>query len=83
LYTFLPFPMRATCPAHLIFLDFIYLPNDILGWVQIMKFLIVQLPPLYCYFIPLRCKVLFLALKYTIFVLGNRLQNIKINVRLL
>jgi hypothetical protein len=33
-----------------------YLPNDILGWVKIMKLLIVQLPPFSCYFIPLRSK---------------------------
>jgi putative component of membrane protein insertase Oxa1/YidC/SpoIIIJ protein YidD len=31
-------------------------PNNIWGWVQNMKLLIVQLPPLSCYFIPLRSK---------------------------
>jgi hypothetical protein len=33
------------------------LPNYILGWVQIMKLLIVQLPPFSCYFIPLRSRL--------------------------
>jgi hypothetical protein len=32
------------------------LPNDIWGWVQIMKLLNVQLPQFSCYFIPLRSK---------------------------
>jgi hypothetical protein len=32
------------------------LPNDIWGWVQIMKFLIVQLPPFSRHLIPLRSK---------------------------
>jgi hypothetical protein len=32
------------------------LPNDIWGWVQIMKLLTVQLPTFSCYFIPLRSK---------------------------
>jgi hypothetical protein len=30
------------CPPHSSWLD---LPNNIWGWVQIMKFLIVQFPP--------------------------------------
>jgi hypothetical protein len=41
------------CPPHSPWLDLL---NDISGWVQIMKFLIVQLPPFSCYFIPLRSK---------------------------
>jgi hypothetical protein len=32
------------------------LPNDIWGWVQFMKLLIVQLPPFSWYFIRLRSK---------------------------
>jgi hypothetical protein len=32
------------------------LPNDNWGWVQIMKFLIVQLPPFSRHLIPLRSK---------------------------
>jgi hypothetical protein len=47
LYTFLSSPMRATCPAHLIRLD---LPNDIGGWVQIMKFLILSATNILSYF---------------------------------
>jgi hypothetical protein len=41
------------CPPHLPLLD---LPNVIWGWVQIMKFLTVQLPPFSCHLIPLRYK---------------------------
>jgi hypothetical protein len=37
LYTFLPSPMRATCPAHLNSPWFV-LPNDIWWWAQVMKF---------------------------------------------
>jgi hypothetical protein len=40
-------------PPHPPWLD---LPNDIWGWVQIMKFLIVQLPPFPRHLIPLRSK---------------------------
>jgi hypothetical protein len=32
------------------------LPNEIWGWVQIMKLLILLLPPFSCYFVPLRNK---------------------------
>jgi hypothetical protein len=55
LYNFLCSPMRATCPAHPIPLDLICV-NDIWGWVQNMKLLTVQLPPLSCYVITLRSK---------------------------
>jgi hypothetical protein len=41
------------CPTHSPWLD---LPNDIWGWVQIMEFLIVQLPPFSRPLIPLRSK---------------------------
>jgi hypothetical protein len=37
-------------PSHSPWFD---LPNNILGWVQVMKFFVVQLPPLSFYFIPL------------------------------
>jgi hypothetical protein len=40
-------------PPHSHWLD---LPNEIWGWVQIMKFLIVQLPPFSRHLIPLRSK---------------------------
>jgi hypothetical protein len=42
-------------PSHSPWLD---LPNDIWGWAQIMKFLIVQLPPFSRHLIPLRSKYL-------------------------
>ena len=55
LYTPLLSPLRTTCPAHLILLDF-YHPNNI-GWgVQIIKLLIMQLPPLPCFLVTLRPK---------------------------
>jgi hypothetical protein len=38
-------------PPHSPWLD---LPNDIWGWVQIMKFLVVQLPPFPWHLIPFR-----------------------------
>jgi hypothetical protein len=53
MYTFLSSPMRATCTAHLIRLD---LPNDIWGWVQIIKFLIVNLILFSCHLISLWSK---------------------------
>jgi hypothetical protein len=40
-------------PPHSPWLD---LPTDIWVWVQIMKFLIVQIPPFSCHLIPLRSK---------------------------
>jgi hypothetical protein len=45
--------MPATCPTHLS--SWFDLPN-ILGWVQNMKLLIVQLPPFSCHLIPLWSK---------------------------
>jgi hypothetical protein len=54
---FLPSPMCAIChmpwPPHS---PWFYLPNNIWWWVQIMTLCTVQLPPLSCYFIPLRSK---------------------------
>jgi hypothetical protein len=41
-------------PPHSPWLD---LPNDIWGWVHIMKFLTVQLPPFSRHVIPLRAQV--------------------------
>jgi hypothetical protein len=55
LYTFLSSPTRATCPAHLIRLDFICLMT-IWGWVQNRKLHIVQFTSLSCYFNPRRSK---------------------------
>jgi hypothetical protein len=40
-------------PSHSPWFD---LPNNIWGWVQNMKLLIVQFSPFSCYFIPLRSK---------------------------
>jgi hypothetical protein len=51
LYTFLSSPMP--CPLHSPWLD---LPNDIWEWVQIMKFLILQLSSFSRHIIPLRSK---------------------------
>jgi hypothetical protein len=54
LYTFLSSSMRATYPAH--HSPWFYLPNDIWGWVQIMKLLFVQFLPFSSHFIPLWSK---------------------------
>ena len=47
-------PMRATCPAHLIPLDFI--TRTILGGVQIIELLVMQSPPFLRYLVPPRSK---------------------------
>jgi hypothetical protein len=53
LYTFVFVPMRGTCLAHLIFLDFITL---IWRGVQVMMLLIMQFSSGCYYFIPLGSK---------------------------
>jgi hypothetical protein len=53
LYTFLSHECHMSRPRNSPGLN---LPSDIWEWVQIMKLLIVQLPPFSCYFIPLRTK---------------------------
>jgi hypothetical protein len=54
LYTFLSSPMcHMPRPPHSPWVD---LPNDICGWVQIMKFRILQLSPFTRHIIPLRSK---------------------------
>jgi hypothetical protein len=51
----------------------LYLPNDIWGWVQIMKFLIVQLPPFSRHLIPLRPNILLRTLFSNTLSLCSRL----------
>jgi hypothetical protein len=55
LYNFLSSP---TCVPHALPKSFslTYLPNDIWGWVLIMKLLFAQLPPFSRHIIPLRSK---------------------------
>jgi hypothetical protein len=55
LYEFLISPVRATCPAHLIRLDF-YHPNITEWSVKIMTFLIMQSSSASGHFLPLECK---------------------------
>jgi hypothetical protein len=56
LWAFL-FPMHATFPAQLVFLDLVIL-IIIWRWVQIMKFLIIQFSPIFYYFKTPRSNIL-------------------------
>jgi hypothetical protein len=52
-FSLLPHAFHVPRPPYSNWLD---LPNDIWGWVQIMKLLTVLTPPFSCYFIPLMSK---------------------------
>jgi hypothetical protein len=57
-----PKPCTHFFPLHVCYMScpprspWFRMSNDIWGWGQIMKLLIMQLPPFSCYFIPLRSK---------------------------